>query len=401
MKQRIALTKVVKKRYQKAGKKEKTKILSELVANCGYNRSYARRILGSLKRERKMDRKGRNGKKLKKYSPRQRKYDASVFYPLRTLWLAADGICSQRLKPFIPELLAVLEKNKEIKVNKTVRRKLLSVGSATIDRMLSAVKRQYKLKGRATTKPGTLLRSTIPIRIFSDWDEKKPGFMEADLVAFCGESVKGDYVNGLDLTDVAIGWISLEAVMGKAQVRVHQAVDNIRNRLPFLFLGLDSDNGTEFINNLLKRYCDEKQITFTRIRPYRKNDNCFVEQKNYTVLRRFLGYARYDTEEQLKIIREILKLVELYVNFFQPSMKLTQKERIGAKTKKKHDTAKTPYRRLLNSGILTEEKKKELSEIYDNLNPLEMKRKINKLTEKLNKTIVTKIHDLMNMSSVT
>ena len=141
MKQRIALTKVVKKRYQKAGKKEKTKILSELVANCGYNRSYARRILGSLKRERKMDRKGRNGKKLKKYSPRQRKYDASVFYPLRTLWLAADGICSQRLKPFIPELLAVLEKNKEIKVNKTVRRKLLSVGSATIDRMLSAVKR--------------------------------------------------------------------------------------------------------------------------------------------------------------------------------------------------------------------------------------------------------------------
>jgi len=401
MKQRIALTKVVKKRYQKAGKKEKTKILSELVANCGYNRSYARRILGSLKRERKMDRKGRNGKKLKKYSPRQRKYDASVFYPLRTLWLAADGICSQRLKPFIPELLAVLEKNKEIKVNKTVRRKLLSVGSATIDRMLSAVKRQYKLKGRATTKPGTLLRSTIPIRIFSDWDEKKPGFMEADLVAFCGESVKGDYVNGLDLTDVAIGWISLEAVMGKAQVRVHQAVDNIRNRLPFLFLGLDSDNGTEFINNLLKRYCDEKQITFTRIRPYRKNDNCFVEQKNYTVLRRFLGYARYDTEEQLKIIREILKLVELYVNFFQPSMKLTQKKRIGAKTKKKHDTAKTPYRRLLNSGILTEEKKKELSEIYDNLNPLEMKRKINKLTEKLNKTIVTKIHDLMNMSSVT
>jgi len=401
MKQRIALTKVVKKRYQKAGKKEKTKILSELVANCGYNRSYARRILGSLKRERKMDRKGRNGKKLKKYSPRQRKYDASVFYPLRTLWLAADGICSQRLKPFIPELLAVLEKNKEIKVNKTVRRKLLSVGSATIDRMLSAVKRQYKLKGRATTKPGTLLRSTIPIRIFSDWDEKKPGFMEADLVAFCGESVKGDYVNGLDLTDVAIGWISLEAVMGKAQVRVHQAVDNIRNRLPFPFLGLDSDNGTEFINNLLKRYCDEKQITFTRIRPYRKNDNCFVEQKNYTVLRRFLGYARYDTEEQLKIIREILKLVELYVNFFQPSMKLTQKERIGAKTKKKHDTAKTPYRRLLNSGILTEEKKKELSEIYDNLNPLEMKRKINKLTEKLNKTIVTKIHDLMNMSSVT
>lgn len=401
MKQRIALTKVVRKRYQKAGKKEKTKILSELVANCGYNRSYARRILGSLKIKRKMDKKGRNGKVGRKYSPRSRKYDASVFYPLRTLWLAADGICGQRLQPFIPELLEVLEKKKEIKVNKIVRRKLLSVGSATIDRMLSAVKRQYKLKGRATTKPGTLLRSTIPIRMFSDWDEKKSGFMEADLVAFCGESVKGDYINGLDLTDVATGWICLEAVMGKAQVRVHRAVDNARERLPFPLLGIDSDNGTEFINWLLKRYCDEKQITFTRIRPYRKNDNCFVEQKNFTVFRRFLGYARYDTPEQLGIIREILKLVEPYVNFFQPSMKLTQKERVGAKTKKKHDIAKTPYRRLLNSGILTEEKKKGLSEIYDNLNPLEMKRKINKLTEKLNKTIVTKIHDLTNMSSVT
>ena len=401
MKQRIALTKVVRKRYQKAGKKEKTKILSELVANCGYNRSYARRILGSLKIQRKMDKKGRKGKIGRKYSPRQRKYDASVFYPLRTLWLAADGICSQRLKPFIPELLEVLEKKKEIKVNKTVKRKLLTIGSATIDRMLSAVKRQYKLKGRATTKPGTLLRSTIPIRMFSDWNEEKPGFMEADLVAFCGESVKGDYVNGLNLTDVATGWVCLEAVMGKAQVRVHRAIDNVRGRLPFSLSGLDSDNGTEFINWILKRYCDENQITFTRIRPYRKNDNCFVEQKNFTVLRRFLGYVRYDTEEQLAIIKEILKLIEPYVNFFQPSMKLTRKERIGAKTKKKHDTAKTPYRRLLNSGILNEEKKKKLSEIYESLNPMEMKRKINKLTEKLNKTIVTKIHDLTNTSSVT
>ncbi|MCX6706092.1 MAG: transposase [Candidatus Woesebacteria bacterium] len=401
MKQRIALTKVVRRRYQKAGKKEKTKILSEMVANCGYNRSYARRILGSLKTKRKIDQRRRNGKQRRRYSPRERKYDASVFYPLRTLWLAADGICGQRLQPFIPELLAVLEKKKEIKVNKTVRRKLLSVGSATIDRMLSGVKRQYKLKGRATTKPGTLLRSTIPIRIFSDWNEQKPGFMETDLVAFCGESVKGDYINGFDLTDIATGWVCLEAIFGKAQTRVHQAVNNARERLPFTLLGLDSDNGTEFINWLLKRYCDEKQITFTRIRPYRKNDNCFVEQKNYTVLRRFLGYGRYDTQEQLEIIREILKLVEPYVNFFQPSMKLTQKERVGAKTKKKHDAAKTPYRRLLNSGILTGEKEKELSEIYENLNPLEMKRKINKLTEKLNKTIVTKIHDLTNIGSVT
>ncbi len=378
MKQRIALTKVIRRRYQRSSKKEKGRILSELVENTGYNRSYARYLLGSLKKR---------GRK-KKYSTRKRLYDASVFFPLRKLWSVADGICGQRLKPFLPELIRVLEREKEFKEKRTVKEKLLHISSATIDRMLSATKKSYRLKhGKTTTKPGTLLRSTIPIRTFSDWDENQPGFMEADLVAFCGETTEGEYINGLNMTDVYTGWVLLGATMGKGQFGVHKEVDEGRKRLPFPLLGFDSDNGGEFINAILKRYCDQNQITFTRIRPYRKNDNCFVEQKNYTTLRRFLGYARYDQEEQLLIIKEILKLAEPYVNFFQPVMKLRDKQRIGNKTKKRYDIAKTPYQRLLDSGILKEEQKEKLKRSYETLNPMELKRQINKLTQRLNKTL--------------
>jgi hypothetical protein len=386
MNQKIALSYVVRKRYQRVSKKEKGKILDEFIRNTNYNRSYGRRILGSLKKQ---------GRK-RKHIIRKRYYDTDVFYPLRTIWIAADGICGKRLKPFIPDLLNILEKNRELRLNKEIRKKLLSIASSTIDRMLKASKKRYELKGRSTTKPGTLLRSTIPVRTFADWDEKYPGFFETDLVALCGDSIRGDYVNALNLTDVATGWIGLEAIMGKAQSRVHPAVDNVRKRLPFPMLGLDPDNGTEFINWLLKRYCDEHKINFTRIRPYRKNDNCFVEQKNYTVVRRFLGYARYDTEQQLQIIKEILKLVEVYVNFFQPVMRLKTKQRIGTHVKKTYDTAKTPYQRLAFSDVLKEEQNKMLQNLYDSLNPLDLKRKINRLTEKLNKTLRYKINDATN-----
>lgn len=386
MNQKHALSYVIRKRYQSVSKKEKGRILDEFIKNTGYNRSYARRVLGSLKKQ---------GRK-KKHIIRKRIYDAKVFYALKTIWIAEDNICGQRLKPFIPDVLRKLEEFKEIKINKEVRKKLLEVSSATIDRMLKATKKQYELKGRSTTKPGTLLRSTIPVRTFADWDEKRPGFFEGDLVAFCGETVRGEYVNALNLTDVFLAWILLEAFIGKSQYRVHKAIDAARNRLPYPMRGLDNDNGTEFINWILKRYCDVHKITFTRIRPYRKNDNCYVEQKNYTVARRFLGYARYDTEKELTIIKDILKLVEVYVNFFMPSKKLISKERIGNKTKKIYDIAKTPYQRLLLSGILNDNQKSRLQSVYDSLNPMDLRRKIHKLTEKLNKAFRYKMNDISN-----
>lgn len=379
MRQRIAVTDTVRKRYRKATKTRKTEILDELIATTGYNRSYARRVLGSLK---KLGRK-------KKYPPRKHTYDAQVFYALRKVWIVNDNICGQRLKSQIPETIRKLELFKEHRFNKRIKHKLLTISSATIDRMLSAAKKSYQLKGRSTTKPGTLLRSTVAIRTFADWkdEEKKPGFFETDLVAFCGESVRGDYINGLNLTDVFLGWVVLEVVMGKGQFRVHKAIDEGKQRLPYPMLGLDPDNGTEFINWLLKRYCEQNHIAFTRIRPNRKNDNCYVEQKNYTVLRRFLGYGRYDTNQQLIIVKELVKLIEAYVNCFQPVMKLTKKERIGSKVKKQYDTAKTPYQRLLDSRVLKEEQKQKLIEYYETLNPAAILRQIRKLQYKLYKTL--------------
>lgn len=374
MRQKQALTGTIKKRYQKSDKRSKTKILNELIATTGYNRSYARRILNN---NRKVGR--------KKYRIRNKVYDKQFLPCLRTIWIAADNICSKRLKPFIPELIRVLEDKNEIKLNQEIRDKLSKISCATIDRILLPIRHSYRLKGRSTTKPGTLLRSAIPIRTFADWNEKTPGFFEADLVAFCGELAKGDFVNVLDNTDVFTGWITLEAFMGKAQSRVYPAVDNIRQRLPFVMLGLDSDNGSEFINGLLNHYCQTNHITFTRSRAYRKNDNCYVEQKNYSVVRRFLGYARFDTDNELTTIREILGLVEVYVNFFQPSVKLISKTRVDHKTKKIYDTAKTPYRRLVESGILGKRKKDKLIKIYHSLNPMDLRRKINKLIQKLNK----------------
>ncbi len=352
-------------------------MLDEFCQTSGYNRSYARRILGTKKSV------GRT----KHHPGKQRTYTAEVFYPLRTLWLAADGICGKRLQPYLPELMKVLEEKKEIRLNRLLRRKLSRISAATIDRLLAHVKKQYQLKGRSTTKPGTLLRSTVAVRTFDDWSDLTPGFFETDLVAFCGESVRGEYVNGLNLTDVATGWVCLEAVMGRGQYRVHQAIDRIRQRLFFPLKGLDPDNGTEFINWLMKRYCETHGIIFTRIRPNRKNDNCYVEQKNYTVLRRFLGYARFDTEEQLVIIKEIVTLVELYVNFFQPVMKLKTKQRVGSRVKKTYDIAKTPYQRIVDSGVLSEDNRTSIQTLYKTLNPMDLKRRINKLTEKLNRTL--------------
>lgn len=361
-------------------------ILDELCATTGYNRSYARRVLGCRKSP---------GRK-QAYGPRKRTYDYELFLVLRKLWVIADGICGQRLAPFLPELIRVLEEKKELRVNKRLRKKLTSISASTVDRILKTTKKQYQLKGRSTTKPGTLLRSTVAVRTFNDWSDLTPGFFETDLVAFCGETVQGDYVNGLNLTDVATGWVCLEAVMGKGQFRVHQAIDHARHRLFFPMKGLDPDNGTEFINWIMKQYCETNQIIFTRIRPNRKNDNCYVEQKNYTVLRRFLGYGRYDTQQQLEIIKDIVTLVELYVNFFQPVKKLREKVRVGARVKKRYDIARTPYQRIVDAGVLTEENKMKIQKVYSSLSPVDLKRKINWLTVKLKRTLRYKIHDTAN-----
>ena len=217
----------------------------------------------------------------------------------------------------------------------------------------------------------------------SDWSENKPGFVEIDLVGHDGGNARGEYIQTLDITDVCTGWTETQAVKNKAQIWVFEALKDIRDHLPFELLGIDSDNGGEFINAPLLKFCEEEKITFTRTRPYRKNDNCFVEQKNYSVVRRAVGYLRYDTEKELKTLNELYKVLRLYTNFFQPVMKLIEKTRIGSKVIKKYDKAKTPYQRVLDSPYAAVKAKEKLKAEYNQLNPAELKRKITRWQNKL------------------
>ena len=230
---------------------------------------------------------------------------------------------------------------------------LRQISPSTIDRLLRPFRQQGYRHHFSTTRPGSLLKNAIPIRTFADWQDNRPGFLEVDLVAHCGESVDGFYLNTLTAVDIATGWTECSGVWGKGQKRVGTAIHHIRTRLPFPLLGLDSDNGSEFINQNLYTWCQREGITFTRSRSYKKNDNCHVEQKNGALVRRIIGYQRYDSKEALEMLNRIYSLLRLYTNFFQPSMKLISKHRHGAKVYKTYDEAQTPCYRLLKSGILS------------------------------------------------
>lgn len=219
------------------------------------------------------------------------------------------------------EAVKKLEKHKEINLSCRVREKLLAICASTIYRILKEVKDRYRIgKGRSGTKPGSLLKAAIPIRTFADWDENIPGFVEVDLVSHDGGTFLETYIQSLNFIDIATSWDVTVACKNKAQLHVFSGIKKARDRFPFKILGIDSDNGSEFINACLLRYCEEEKITFTRNRPYRKNDSCYVEQKNYSVIRRAVEYLRHGTDEELEIINQIYACLDYYTNFFQPVM---------------------------------------------------------------------------------
>jgi hypothetical protein len=385
MRERKAVTRVLIERYRKASKKVKGRILDELIEVTGYSRCYGAYLL------RRYGKRVRTGKITLvaqlpvqvKRRPRGRTYDAAVVAVLKQLWQIMDYPCGKRLVVMVPEVLPILEKHQEISPALGVRKKLLQISAATIDRLLVPERKRLRLRGRSGTKPGTLLKHQIPIRTFAEWDEQQPGFIEIDLVAHDGGNASGDYAQTLNATDVATGWTEPQAIQNKAQVWTFDALKAIRNRLPFPLLGIDSDNGGEFINAHLLRYCQDERITFTRSRAYRKNDSCYIEQKNYTVVRRAVGYARYDTPQQLCLLNELYSHLRLYTNYFQPVMKLLSKERQGAKVKKKYDEPKTPYQRVLSSPTVAANVKRRLKQEYTRLNPAQLKREITRLQRKL------------------
>jgi hypothetical protein len=322
-----------------------------------------------------------------KRAGRRKVYQGEVVQFLEQIWEIYGRICSKRLQPFLPEGITVLERWHEISLPAEIKQLLLSMSRATIDRCLKKARFIHPQHGLSTTKPGSLLKAAIPIRTFTPWEDEHPGFLEIDLVAHCGSSTDGTYLNTLTATDLATGWTECLALADKTQSAVSQAVAQMRQDLPFALLGLDSDNGSEFINDTLYRYCMAEKITFTRSRPYQKNDQAHVEQKNWSVVRHTIGYDRLEGSEELALLRSIYTDLRLYINFFQPVLKLVAKERIDGKTVRTYDQAKTPYRRVLALDTLPLEVKARLTVQYVLLNPVRLRASIDAKVGKLWKII--------------
>lgn len=361
----------IRKTYQLSCWKEKGKLLDGFIAATGYERKYAINLLHKAN--------DLLSKKSKLHKNCQ--YDGSVQQALITIWHYANQICSKRLTPFLPDLIDALERHGHLSLPLQIKQKLLTISSATVDRLLK-VERQKQPKGMSTTKAGSFLKKQIQVKLYSDWNETLPGFLEADLVAHCGDRVEGSFLNTLVLTDIASTWTEFVPLLHKSDTAVITGLDVIQALLPFLILGVDTDNGSEFINYELLKYCEHKHITFTRSRPYKKNDQAHVEEKNGSIIRRLIGYDRYEGEIAWSALTELYSILRLYINFFQPSLKLRSKERNGAKIVKKYDLAKTPYQRLINCSHISEGKKLDLRSQYEILDPVKLLQDLEKAQNK-------------------
>jgi hypothetical protein len=362
-------------KYKKSTKKGKGAILDAVCETTGLSRDRAKKLLSGCSAKRQPTTKKKRGRKPV--------YGPDVRDALEKVWVFMDFASSRRLVAGINDMLDALLMFGELDLSDDVNKKLRSLSASTAERLLTRAKSRDMHKGRSTTKPGTLLKNDIPIRLGTEWDDAIPGYVEIDLVAHCGDTTAGEYVNTLDVTDIATTWTETEAVINKAQKHVFEALMTIEGRQPFPYLGIDSDNGSEFINNHLKRYCDENGICFTRSRPYMKNDNCHVEQKNWNIVRRNIGYGRYEGKEAVRVMNEYYSLLRLYTNHFLPSTKLISKERIGAKYHKQYEKPLTPYRRVLASTYIPDEEKEKLKKIHASLNPAELMRGMMGLSKKL------------------
>lgn len=358
-------------RYKKASRKQRSVILDEFCATCKYHRKHAIRLLRRFKRfvKPKLKKRGRSPS-----YPRN-----TILKPLKRIWLAANLPCSKRLKVILPLWLPGYVQSFGPLPSKTSDA-LLKISPATIDRLLLPTRIKYTKRGRSTTKPGTLIRKQIPIKT-NQWDESRPGFLEADTVAHCGQSLAGMFVYSIDCVDIATGWSEQRAVWGRGETDVLQQINDIEHALPFPLLGFDCDNGGEFLNYHLLRHFSQRKcpVQFTRSRAYHKDDNAHVEQKNWTHVRQWLGYQRLDDPNFVPLLNELYcQEWRLFHNFFCPSMKLTSKERIGSKTLKRHDPPKTPHQRITESPHISLTTKQLLSKQLETLNPFVLREAMEK-----------------------
>lgn len=374
MGQRKAVTKAMATRYARSSRAGKKTILDELCALTGWHRSHARKVLKQSLVLREVHAR----------PPRPPLYGEAVITALRFCWAVQGTPCGRLLAAALPDLVPRLRRHGELEIDESTAEALLRISSATIDRRLKADRAKLDPRGRSHTKPGTLLKDSIPMRTWAEWDDNRPGFVEIDLVGHEGGNNHGEFCFTLDITDIATGWTETRSVRNKAQKWVLAAIQDAVAAFPFPILGVDSDNGSEFINWELFRWCEEQKLTFTRSRSGNKNDGAHVEQKNWHVVRQTVGYHRYDTPVELELLNRIWLLQSLLTNHFAPQQKLVSKERRGAKVIKKYDTPATPYQRVINDvGTVRKSTKAKLARQNTPLNPAALQRQVQALTAEL------------------
>jgi len=371
--ERRAVTQAAAIRYQQASKRSKSRILDELCANTGWHRSHARKALKAALAP----------KVVTVRSPRAVRYGPEVIAALTVCWTVLGMPAGKRLAPMLTELVAVLRHFRELVITDETAALLVSMSAATIDRRLADERAKHKIRGRVGTKPGSLLKSQIPVRTWAQWNDAVPGFVEIDTVFHDGGHRGGGHAFTLTVTDIATGWTQSRSLPDRAAKHILAALNHIAAAMPFPILGVDCDNGSEFINDDLLTWCQNRRITFTRSRPGNKNDGCHVEQKNWAVVRTTVGYYRYDTAAELLLLNEIWQLQSKLTNYFHPQQKLISKVRTGAKVSRKHDRATTPFHRAINHPNTAVDRIIALKRTYSLINPAATQRQIQALTTQL------------------
>jgi Integrase core domain len=369
---RHELVHAVRARYNAAPRGDKRRILDEFVALTSYHRKHAIRVLTAAE---PAEPRG---------SPAiPRRYDDEVRQALVTLWEASDRLCGKRLKASLPLLVEALERHGHLALGEHARARLLAISASTIDRLLATTRAAALGRTRRRTPASPLLRKRVPIRTFADWNGPLPGYMEVDLVAHGGPTAAGSFVHTLTLTDIATGWTECVALVVREGALVVEALTRLRAAMPFPLRGIDTDNGSEFINEVLVGYCEQNKIEFTRSRPYRKNDQAWVEQKNGAVVRRLVGYRRLEGLAAAETLARLYAASRLLVNFVQPSFKLKSKTRVGSRVVKKYHAPETPYSRLLATGTMSDDVASRLRALAAALDPIQLLEAIRGLQQRL------------------
>jgi hypothetical protein len=391
MKEKKALSQEVAKRYQQAGKKEKGQILNEFVENTGYNRKYALHLLANWGKTAIVKAPGMKPVRLKAAPVKRRKgggrkpvYGEEAVEALRLLWEFFGYMCGKLLAPLLRQQIVYIADWQAFHITPEIREQLLTVSPSTIDRKLKEDRKRRLFKGISGTKPGKMLRGQIPVRTHYPWDERKPGFFEVDTVHHCGERAAGEYNLTLTAVDVFSGWVELFPLLNKAHKWTLECLSSLPELLPFPLLGIDSDNGEEFINKDTLAWCTQHNIQFTRSRPYKKNDNCFVEQKNDTCVRQYVSYRRYDTAAERDALAAVYRSLCPLLNYFLPTMKLIDKTRVGSAVRKVYEKEpKSPYQRLIESPDISDPVKVALACRYRSYNPVLLQQQVHQAINEL------------------